>query len=83
MYNLYLKTIREERLENFACVLGHVTTSNVTERKTQKNIEIQTCPGPSGKGQCQFRACSEDNSGEGEMFRSHPQGRWVSECLWP
>lgn len=43
MYNLYLKTIREGRLEKFAYVLGQVTTSNVTERKRYKKIEILIC----------------------------------------
>lgn len=41
-HNLYLKTIREDSVEKLVCVLGDVTTRNVTERKRKKRTEIQT-----------------------------------------
>lgn len=41
MDNLYLKTIREGSLEKLICVLGDITTKNVTERGRNKWTEIQ------------------------------------------
>lgn len=43
MDNLYLKTIRDGSLEKLVCVLGDVSTKNVTERESSKWIEIQEC----------------------------------------
>lgn len=43
MDNLYLKTIREGSLKKLICVLGDISTKNVTERESNKWTEIQGC----------------------------------------
>lgn len=43
MDNLYLKIIKAGSLEKLICVLGDITTKNVTERGRNKWTEIQEC----------------------------------------
>lgn len=52
MHNLYLKTIREGRLEKLICVLGDVTTKKSLKEREINALKFKHVSRPLKKSQC-------------------------------